>query len=179
MNMSDGLPKSHPASFNQYFQKRFLSRVSVNKFHFIDGEKNIEDERKRVGNILKQHPIDLAFLGIGINGHLAFNEPPADFDTKEPYIQVELDEVSRAQQFNEGWFDSIEEVPKKAVTMSVSQIMKSNAIICLCPDSRKAKIVKKCVEEKVTNMVPASILQKHQSTYLYLDTKSAKLLAKK
>jgi glucosamine-6-phosphate deaminase len=173
-----GLPKSHPSSFDKYFKKRFLSKVSVKDFYFINGEANIAEECKRLGDLIRKHPADLVFLGIGMNGHLAFNDPPADFDTDEAYIEVELDEVCRDQQFKEGWFDSLKEVPEKALSMSIRQIMKSKSIICLCPDQRKEKIVQKCVEGEVTNMVPASILQKHDSACLYLDEDSAKLLNK-
>jgi glucosamine-6-phosphate deaminase len=116
-------------------------------------------------------------VGIGENGHLAFNDPPSDFDTKEPYIIVDLDEACRKQQFNEGWFKSVEDVPKKAISMSITQICKSKHIICSVPDVRKAKAVKDCLEEPVSNMFPASILQLHPSCTYYLDKNSASLLS--
>jgi glucosamine-6-phosphate deaminase len=119
----------------------------------------------------------VALVGIGENGHLAFNDPPADFDTEEPYIIVELDEPCRQQQFGEGWFQSIADVPKQAISMSIKQILKSKNIICSVPDSRKATAVKNSVEQEVSNLFPASILQQHPACTLYLDKESARLLS--
>ncbi len=131
----------------------------------------------RLNSIIELHPIDVALVGIGENGHLAFNDPPADFDTKEPYIIVELEEQCRNQQFNEGWFESVADVPTKAISMSISQICKSKYIICSVPDSRKAKAVKDCLEEPVSNLFPASVLQLHPNCTYYLDKNSSALLS--
>ena len=126
---------------------------------------------------IAQHPVDVALVGIGENGHIAFNDPPADFETEEPYIIVELDEACRRQQMGEGWFNSIDEVPQKAISMSVRQIMKSKNIICSVPDKRKATAVKNCLEHEVSNLYPASILQAHNNCIVYLDKDAASLLS--
>ncbi|MBC7854956.1 MAG: 6-phosphogluconolactonase, partial [Pirellulaceae bacterium] len=133
-------------------------------------------ECRRVGDIIRQHPIDVAFIGIGENGHLAFNDPPADFETEEPFILVTLDDECRQQQFGEGWFASLEHVPRQAISMSIRQIMKAAVLICSVPDARKAKAVKAALEGPVTPQVPASILQQHEQATVYLDGDSAKLL---
>ncbi len=171
-----GLPISHPASFRKYLKERFADKVPIKKFYYVNGEEDPEEECKRLGRIIQAHPIDVAFVGIGENGHLAFNDPPADFETEEPYIVVNLDEDCRRQQLGEGWFSSLNEVPKQAISMSIGQIMKSQAIICTVPDLRKAQAVQKTLEEPVTNNVPATILRNHPRAFLYLDKDSASLL---
>jgi glucosamine-6-phosphate deaminase len=174
-----GLPDTAPASFRKYLRERFLAKVPALKgTYLINGETNPLDECRRINAIIGQHPIDIALVGIGENGHLAFNDPPADFDTEDPYIIVDLEEQCRRQQFNEGWFTTIEEVPRQAISMSVRQIMKSKHIICSVPDSRKALAVKNSLENKVSNLFPASILQQHSSCAFYLDAASAALLSK-
>lgn len=172
-----GLPITHPASFRKYLQERFISKVPMLKAaHLINGENNPEQECERLGQLIKQHPIDVALIGIGENGHLAFNDPPADFETEKPYIIVELDEACRRQQMGEGWFETMAEVPQKAISMSVRQIMQSKHIICSVPDKRKAIAVKNCLEGEVSNLHPASILQTHQHCIVYLDKDAASLL---
>jgi len=171
-----GIPDTHPASFRKYLKERFVELVSPAEFHPIDGETNPEEECLRLGAIIAAHEIDVAFVGIGENGHLAFNDPPADFKTRVPYLVVDLDLVCRKQQLGEGWFPSLEAVPEQAISMSVRQIMKSNAIICTVPDTRKAEAVKKALEGEVTPEVPASVLQNHPQTWLYLDRGSASLM---
>lgn len=171
-----GLPQTHPASFRKYLRERFVEKIPIMAFHFINGENEPVEECKRVGNIIKEHSIDVAFVGIGENGHLAFNDPPADFETEKPYITVVLDEACRRQQLAEGWFKNLNEVPDQAISMSIRQILKSNAIVCTVPDSRKAEAVRKVVEGKVTPEVPASILQQHPRAILYLDENAAALL---
>lgn len=175
-----GLPITHPASFRLYLWKRFVSRLPLplSAFHFLDGERDLQEECSRVGNILKQHPIDVAFVGIGENGHLAFNDPPADFETESPYLVVELDDACRRQQLGEGWFPTFEDVPRRAISMSIRQIMKSKAIVCTVPDRRKAEAVRNAVQGEVTPQVPASILQQHPKATLFLDRESASLLRK-
>jgi glucosamine-6-phosphate deaminase len=127
--------------------------------------------------IITEHRIDVALVGIGENGHLAFNDPPADFDTHDPYIIVELDAACRKQQYNEGWFDTLDEVPKQAISMSIQQIMKSKLILCSVPGSRKAEAVRNCLEEPVSNLFPASILRNHTNCHIYLDNDSDALLS--
>ncbi|RYD74339.1 MAG: glucosamine-6-phosphate deaminase [Verrucomicrobiaceae bacterium] len=173
-----GLPASHPASFRNYLKERFLELVGpVGAVTLIDGEADPVKECARLGREISASPIDVALVGIGENGHLAFNDPPADFETKEPYIVVELDEACRAQQMNEGWFESLEQVPRRAISMSIHQIMKSRHIICSVPDARKAQAVKNSVENAIDPKFPASILQRHPDCHLFLDKASASLLA--
>ncbi|HKH61881.1 MAG TPA: glucosamine-6-phosphate deaminase [Flavitalea sp.] len=173
-----GLPVTSNASFRKYLKERFIDKVSgLKQAHLINGEENADIECRRLGKLVNEHPIDVALVGIGENGHLAFNDPPADFNTTEPYIIVQLDEACRKQQLGEGWFESLEAVPKQAISMSIQQILKSKHIICSVPDSRKAETVKNCLEEPVSNLNPASILQFHASCTLYLDESSAALLS--
>jgi len=173
-----GLPESHPASFRRYLRERIVNRVHPRAFHFIDGEAgDVHDECRRVGQLITQQTIDVAFVGIGENGHLAFNDPPADFDTDEPYIVVNLDDACRQQQVGEGWFKSIDEVPAQAISMSIRQILRSREILCIVPDQRKAEAVKASVELNINPMHPASILQTHERVTLYLDRDSSSLLS--
>jgi len=146
--------------------------------HLINGELDPFQECARLGELILQHPIDVALVGIGENGHLAFNDPPADFDTEKPYIVVDLDEACRAQQMGEGWFETMNDVPKQAISMSIKQIMKSVHIVCSVPDERKAQAVADCLTGSVSNLFPASILQNHAHVDLYLDASSASLLPK-
>jgi glucosamine-6-phosphate deaminase len=173
-----GIPISHPASFRRYLWERFISQLPLplQAFHYLDAETNPQAECRRVGDIIRRHPIDVAFVGIGENGHLAFNDPPADFQTDEPYILVELDEACRRQQLGEGWFPTLEDVPRQAISMSIRQILKSAAIVCTVPDRRKAEAVRNAVEGEVTPQVPASILQRHDQITLVLDEPAATLL---
>lgn len=174
-----GMPMTHPASFRRYLKERFVDALpaQISAFHFVNAEGNPAAECQRLGEIIRSHPIDVAFIGIGENGHIAFNDPPADFETEEPYIVVDLDEACRRQQLGEGWFPTLEHVPQKAISMSVRQILKSKAIICTVPDERKALAVRNCVEGPVTSDAPASILQEHGAMALYLDKPSASLLS--
>jgi glucosamine-6-phosphate deaminase len=173
------VPITHPASFRKYLWERFHSKLPLpmRAFHYIDGDGGAPlDECKRMSEIIKHHPIDVALVGIGENGHLAFNDPPADFLIDAPYTVVNLDDACRRQQFGEGWFKTLEDVPKRAISMTCRQIMKSKAIIVSCPDRRKAKAVAAVVDGSVTPDVPSSVLQKHEQTTLYLDRESASLL---
>lgn len=173
-----GLPVTHPASFRKYLKERFVERVSGLKcFNYVEGDAHDPaDECKRLGSLIRSAHIDVACVGIGENGHLAFNDPPADFATEEPYIVVELDEACRRQQMGEGWFETLQDVPTKAISMSISRIMESRSIICTVPDTRKAEAVKSAVEGPVVNDLPASILQRHQACSLFLDDSAAALL---
>ena len=170
-----GIEETHPASFRKYLKQRFVSLVPLKEFYYVNGN-GAEKVCKRLGEIISRHPIDVAFVGIGENGHLAFNDPPADFETEEPYVVVNLDDDCRKQQLGEGWFPTLDDVPKQAISMSIKQIMKSKHIICSVPDERKATAVKNTLFCDVTSMVPASIMQEHPSTWIYLDKPSASKL---
>jgi glucosamine-6-phosphate deaminase len=172
-----GLSVTHPASFRKYLQERFLSKVPpLNAVYLINGENDLGEELAHLSKHISEHPIDIALVGIGENGHLAFNDPPADFDTDSPYLAVNLDEPCRRQQMGEGWFASLEEVPLQAISMSVRQIMKSSCIVCSVPDERKAVAVKNSLENEVSNAFPASILQLHPNCVFFLDKESSGLL---
>ncbi|HEV7281180.1 MAG TPA: glucosamine-6-phosphate deaminase [Pirellulaceae bacterium] len=174
-----GIPATHPASFRRYLQERFVSRLpeGVKSFRFLDTERPLDELRREVGEAVAAAPIDVAFIGIGENAHLAFNDPPADFETEEPYLVVELDEACRRQQQGEGWFPKLENVPTQAVSMSVRQILKANKIVCSVPDERKARAVRESLEEPVDPKIPASILRTHDDVTLFLDRESASQLA--
>lgn len=171
------LSESHPASFRKYLKERVLSRVVMKESFLINGETQPETECKRLGKLILQHPIDVALVGIGENGHLAFNDPPADFETESPYIVVNLDEACRRQQLGEGWFATLNDVPQQAISMSIRQIMKSAALICSVPDERKAEAVKNCLTGEISPLFPASILQNHPNCGMYLDKASSKYLS--
>lgn len=173
-----GMDLTHPASFRLYLWLRFVSKLALplHAMHYLDGSKDAQTEAERVGQIIREHPIDVAFVGIGENGHMAFNDPPADFETTEPYLIVELDEACRKQQMGEGWFKALEEVPTQAISMSVHQILASRTIIASVPDERKAKAVAETVEHDVDSRYPSTCLKKHPAAYVYLDTASASLL---
>jgi glucosamine-6-phosphate deaminase len=171
-----GLPATHPASFRKYLLDNFVTKTGITRHHFLDGDKDPEEVNERVGKELTSAPIDVAFVGIGENGHLAFNDPPADFETEQPYLIVDLDDACRRQQVGEGWFAEISEVPRQAISMSVRQILKSNEIIAVVPDARKAEAVQQSLEGKIKPATPASILRSHPATTLYLDKASAGLL---
>jgi glucosamine-6-phosphate deaminase len=175
-----GLPKTHPASFRRYLQERIVDRVQPGAFHFVNGDApDPAAECRRVGELISRQTIDAAFVGIGENGHLAFNDPPADFETEEPYLVVELDEDCRNQQVGEGWFSSLDEVPRQAISMSIRQILKARRVICVVPERRKARAVRDCLEFEISPTHPASILQQHPGTTIYLDKESASLLSPK
>jgi glucosamine-6-phosphate deaminase len=172
-----GLPASHPASFRKYLLERLINKTGITKYHFLDGEGDVPAVVRSVSAELTAAPIDTAFVGIGENGHLAFNDPPANFQTEEPYIIVDLDEPCRRQQVGEGWFANLSEVPKRAMSMSVRQILKAREILCVVPDARKAQAVKSCFEGEVSPLAPASILRTHTNTTVFLDKLSSALLS--
>jgi len=171
-----GLPASHPASFCRFLQERLIQKTGIQHYFLLNGEKDPADVIRRAGDALKSAPIDVAFVGIGENGHLAFNDPPADFETEAPYIIVTLDDACRRQQLGEGWFPSIDDVPESAISMSIQQILKARKIICIVPDARKASAVKACIEGDISPLAPASMLRTHPDTTIYLDSNSAALL---
>lgn len=171
-----GLPITHRASFRRYLIDRLIAPTGITSAHLLDGEQDPELVCQTVGRAIAAAPIDVAFVGIGENGHLAFNDPPADFETREPYIVVTLDEACRRQQVGEGWFASLADVPSRAISMSVRQILDARRILCVVPDQRKAEAVRAALEGPVTPMVPASILQTHPDVTVFVDRGSASLL---
>jgi glucosamine-6-phosphate deaminase len=171
-----GLPITHPAGFRKYLLEHLIYKTGITQFHFLDGNGDPREVILRTGEALSSAPIDVAFVGIGENGHLAFNDPPADFQTEEPYLIVNLDEACRRQQVGEGWFKEISEVPRQAISMSVRQIMKAREIIVVVPDARKAQAVRICFEGEISPMAPASILRTHSNATVYLDKDSASSL---
>lgn len=173
-----GISETHPASFRKILLERAIRKCGIEHYYFIQGDaSDLAAAVREVGEHLTSAPIDVAFVGIGENGHIAFNDPPADFETEKPYVVVELDEACRRQQVGEGWFPDISQVPKRAVSMSVRQIMKTREIIAVVPDKRKARAVKLCFEGEIGPMAPASILRRHPNTTVYLDDDSAVLLS--
>ncbi len=170
-----GLGPDHPASFRKYLKERFADQVGqLRAIHFVDGDADDPaSECKKLGDLIRTCPIDVACVGIGENGHLAFNDPPADFETDEPFLVVELDERCRKQQLGEGWFETLEDVPGQAISMGIRQILKSRRLIVTVPDERKAEAVKNALEGPVAPQCPASILQEHQDCSIFLDEPAA------
>jgi len=174
-----GISENHPASFRKYLRERLINKVHPGIVYLINGDtKDPKLECERLNKIISEREVDVAFVGIGENGHLAFNDPPADFVTEKPYLVVKLDDTCRKQQLGEGWFRNLNEVPQRAISMSIKQIMKSKNIICTVPGARKAKAVKNSLEGDISPEHPASILRKHERVFLFLDKNSAKLLRK-
>jgi glucosamine-6-phosphate deaminase len=171
-----GISENHPASFRKYLKERFADLLPLKEFNYVNGSVEPYKECSRLGKLISMHPIDVAFVGIGENGHLAFNDPPADFETEEPYLVVTLDEDCRRQQLGEGWFPTFDDVPKQAISMSIKQIMKSKAIICSVPDERKAKAVHMTLNDEISPACPASIMREHPNAVLLLDRPAASLL---
>jgi len=174
-----GLPMSHPASFCKFLQERLIGKAGITSYHLLNGEENPVKVIHETSKFLSAAPIDVAFVGIGENGHLAFNDPPADFETEEPFIVVNLDEACRLQQVGEGWFKDLSTVPTQAISMSVRQVMKSKEILAVVPDARKAHAIKACFDGEINRMAPSSILRTHPSATVYLDRHSAALLSRK
>ena len=175
-----GISATHPASFRKYLKERLIDKVRPGTVYLINGDsEDPELECARLSQIIDQREIDVSFVGIGENGHLAFNDPPADFNTRKPYAVVELDKACRRQQVSERWFRTLQEVPRRAISMSIHQIMKSKNIICTVPGSRKARAVKNCLENDISPYNPASMLRKGKKVFLFLDKNSAKLLKRK
>jgi len=171
-----GLPATHPASFRKFLLDRLINKVGIVRHHLLDGEADPQEVIAEVTAEIRKAPIDIAFVGIGENGHLAFNDPPADFETEEAYIVVELDEACRRQQLGEGWFKTLEDVPRRALSMTVRQVLKAKEIVAIVPDARKAQAVAKCFGGEISPMAPASILRTHPNAFVYLDKNSAALL---
>jgi glucosamine-6-phosphate deaminase len=174
-----GIPPTHPASFNRYIRERIIQRVPIAKSYLLDGSRDPQQTIAETGAELLRSPIDVAFTGLGENGHLAFDDPPADFLTEAPYLIVALSEITRRQQMNEGWFPSLEDVPHSAISMSIRQILKTREILCIATGERKAAAVRKCFEGEVSPEAPASILTTHEHATIFLDKDAARLLDQK
>jgi glucosamine-6-phosphate deaminase len=172
-----GLPITHPGSFRKMLLEQLIQKTGITKYHLLDGDADAPDVVRRASAALASAPVDIAFVGIGENGHLAFNDPPANFESEEPYLVVNLDEACRLQQVGEAWFADISQVPTQAISMSVRQILKAKEILAVVPDTRKAQAVKACFEGKISPMAPASILRTHPNATIYLDKNSAALLS--
>jgi glucosamine-6-phosphate deaminase len=168
-----GIPATHPASFRRYLREHLIDKTGMTAVHLLDVEAGAAEACRVTGEALSAAPVDVAFVGIGENGHLAFNDPPADFDTTDPYILVTLDEACRRQQVGEGWFASVDQVPRTAVSMSVRQILKAREVLVIVPDARKAPAVAATLAGDVSPAVPASILRTHPNVTLYLDEPAA------
>ena len=172
-----GLPLSHPASFRKYLRERLIEPAGISNYHLLDGEADPQKVCDEIGREIARAPIDVAFVGIGENGHLAFNDPPADFETNEPYLVVQLDEACRKQQLGEGWFPTLDAVPTTAISMSINQILKAREIICIVPDARKAQAVGDCLGSgDVSPQHPASALKQHPNVTVYIDRAAAAML---
>lgn len=173
-----GMTKDHPASFRRYLIERFVEPLGGKvQLHEINAEIDPAAEALRLDRLIDNVDIDVCFAGFGENCHLAFNDPPADFTTDKPYIVVDLDLACRRQQLGEGWFATLDDVPKQAISMSIRQIMKSKLLILSVPDQRKAQAVKDAVEGPVTPLHPGSITQQHANAVLLLDPHSSSLLS--
>ncbi len=173
-----GLPVTHPGSFRKMLLEQLIEKTGIPRYHLLGGDGPPEEVIARVNEAIRSAPIDIAFLGIGENGHLAFNDPPADFEVEDPYIIVALDEACRTQQVGEAWFADISQVPTHAISMSVRQVLKARELLAVVPDARKAKAIQACLEGEISNLAPASIVRKHPDATVYLDRHSAALLSK-
>ena len=172
-----GLPMDHPASFCKYLHEHLIDKTGITDFHLMNGQADPVEVIRATDKAISAALIDVAFVGIGENGHLAFNDPPADFESEQPYLIVDLDEACRRQQVGEGWFKDISEVPKRAISMSVQQVLRAHEIIAVVPDARKAAAIKACFDGPMSPMAPSSILRTHPNTTVYLDRYSAALLS--
>jgi len=171
-----GLPMTHPASFCKFLQDRLIAKTGITNYHLLDGEKDPANVIRATNEAISSAPVDVAFVGIGENGHLAFNDPPADFETEEPYLVVNLDEACRQQQVGEGWFPNLQAVPTRAISMSVRQVLKAKEILAIVPGPTKAQAIKACLDGPISPMAPSSILRTHPNATIYLDRESAALL---
>lgn len=172
-----GLSIDHPASFRRYLLDRLIKPTGISRYHLLDGETDPAATAAAVGAALQSGPIDVCFAGIGENGHVAFNDPPANFESPEPYLVVDLDEGCRRQQLGEGWFPTLDDVPKQAITLSPQQLLRISQVITLVPDTRKAAAAKLCLEGPICPEAPASILRRHPGNHFYFDEGGASQLS--
>ena len=172
------LPESHKASFRKYLKERFVNLVPMKAAHFVNGEGDVQENIKKLTAELRSDEIDVGIIGIGENGHIAFNDPPADFDATEAYRVVNLDHKCRMQQVGEGWFATEDDVPRQAISMLPRQIMSCKTIVSVVPHAVKAKAVYDTITQPVNNMVPATLLKTHPQWYLFIDDEAASMLVK-
>ncbi|AEV28730.1 6-phosphogluconolactonase/glucosamine-6-phosphate isomerase/deaminase [Sphaerochaeta pleomorpha str. Grapes] len=173
-----GLSESHKASFRKYLKERFVSKISLKAAHFVNGEGDVSKNIEALTKELRKSPIDVGVIGIGENGHIAFNDPPADFDTEQAYKVVNLDERCKLQQVGEGWFPTLSDVPSQAITMCVKQIMACRHIVTAVPHQVKAKAIFDTLTQSVNPNVPATIMKGHPCWQLFIDDASAGMLFK-
>ncbi|WP_011523711.1 glucosamine-6-phosphate deaminase [Candidatus Korobacter versatilis] len=171
-----GLPISHPGSFRKMLKEQLVEKTGIKNYHLLHGDGDIAEVLREKNAALSSAPIDIMFLGIGENGHLAFNDPPADFEVEDPYLVVQLDEACRQQQVGEAWFSDISQVPERAISMSIKQILKAKELLAVVPGPKKADAICACFNSGVSPMAPASILRRHSNATVYLDRESAALL---
>ncbi|ADY14070.1 glucosamine-6-phosphate deaminase [Sphaerochaeta globosa] len=178
LNEYVNLPDTHPSSFRYYLKTRFVKKVQhLGAFYAVNGDaQDLQAEIERLNALIREKDVDVAFLGIGENGHIGFNDPPANFETNAPYIVVELEERCRRQQVSEGWFATLEEVPRQAVTMSVRQILKAKNLVCSVPDQRKARAVAMCLYDQISVYAPCTVLRTKKECTLLLDRPSSLLV---
>lgn len=173
------LPPNHPAGFRRFLEERLIDKVHPGTWAYIDGQAEPATECRRIGALIAAGPIDAAIVGVGENAHLAFNDPPADMQTDEPFLIVTLDDACRRQQLGEGWFATLDDVPRRAISMSMRQILRARKIFCIAPEARKATAIRAALEGEISPAVPASYLRTHDDVELYLDSDSAALLARR
>ena len=172
------LPETHIASFRKYLKERFVNIVHPKAAHFVEGEGDVKKNIEKLTKELRSDVIDLGVIGIGENGHIAFNDPPADFDTTDAYRIVNLDHKCRMQQVGEGWFATEDDVPRQAISMLPRQIMSCKVIVSVVPHAVKAKAVYDTITQPVNNMVPATLMKTHPDWNLFIDDEAASLLIK-
>ena len=171
-----GISENHPASFKRYLLDRFVNVVHPGYYYLINGEKDPEETIAELTAILNEKPVDVGLIGIGENAHIAFNDPPADFDDPRAYKVVTLDERCLQQQIGEGWFKTVEETYKQAISMTCSQIMKCRHILCVVPYKVKAEAIYNTLSREVTPEVPATLMKRHANCTVYTDADSSALL---
>jgi glucosamine-6-phosphate deaminase len=173
-----GMDDTHPASFARYMRERIVDVVHPSAFHYVDGMNDARAECRRYTELLRDHPLDLCCLGVGENGHLAFNDPPfADFDDTEDVKEVELDDASRRQQVGEGHFHGLDDVPRSAITVTIPALLRARRVLAIVPEARKAEAVRRALEEPIATSCPASVLRRTPHATLYLDQASASNIA--
>lgn len=174
MDEYEGMSESHPASFRRWMNENLLAHVSPKAFHGVEGDAEpVQDELTRYGDLVRDLDPAICVMGIGENGHLAFNDPPADLETRELIHVVELDEACRKQQVGEGHFESLEQTPTRALSLTVHALLRPSTVMVLTPESRKAEAVRRALLGPVTPDCPASVLQGAPHATLYLDEESA------
>ncbi len=170
-----GIDSNHPASFRRFLRERIAEKVFPGNVYYLNGDaSDPEQEIKRYEALLKNNPVDVACIGIGENGHIAFNDPVvADFNDPEYLKVVKMDDACRRQQVGEGWFPSLADVPETALTLTIPAIMDSRYISCTVPDERKSDAVYNTLEKEINTSCPASVLRRHNNAVLFLDRFSA------